>query len=33
MPTLPADAYVWAQGAAVYASGVQFPPVQLNGHV
>jgi malate dehydrogenase (oxaloacetate-decarboxylating)(NADP+) len=30
---LPADAYPWTEGAAVYASGVQFPPVHLDGRV
>ncbi|MEB3334507.1 MAG: NAD-dependent malic enzyme [Cyanobacteriota bacterium] len=29
---LPTDAYGWTKGAAVYASGVQFPPVHLDGH-
>lgn len=29
---LPTDAYPWSEGKAVYASGVQFPPVHLNGH-
>lgn len=28
---LPADAYAWSAGKAVYAGGVQFPPVHLNG--
>jgi malate dehydrogenase (oxaloacetate-decarboxylating)(NADP+) len=28
---LPADAYAWSKGKAVYAGGVQFPPVHLNG--
>jgi malate dehydrogenase (oxaloacetate-decarboxylating)(NADP+) len=28
---LPQDAYVWSKGKAVYAGGVQFPPVHLNG--
>ena len=28
---LPADAYPWTKGAVVYASGVQFPPVHLDG--
>lgn len=28
---LPTDAYGWTKGAAVYASGVQFPPVHLDG--
>lgn len=26
------DAYAWTKGMAVYASGVQFPPVHLEGH-
>ena len=26
---LPGDAYAWSQGTAVYAGGVQFPPVHL----
>jgi malate dehydrogenase (oxaloacetate-decarboxylating)(NADP+) len=29
---LPTDAYNWTKGAVVYASGVQFPPVHLDGH-
>lgn len=29
---LPADTYAWSAGKAVYAGGVQFPPVHLNGH-
>src|SRR6201984_959214 len=29
---LPADAYAWSKGKAVYAGGVQFPPVHLDGH-
>jgi malate dehydrogenase (oxaloacetate-decarboxylating)(NADP+) len=29
---LPTDAYGWTKGTAVYASGVQFPPVHLDGH-
>src|SRR5882762_826836 len=28
---LPQDAYAWSKGKAVYAGGVQFPPVHLNG--
>jgi len=28
---LPADAYAWTKGKVVYAGGVQFPPVHLNG--
>jgi len=28
---LPTDAYTWTKGTAVYASGVQFPPVHLAG--
>jgi malate dehydrogenase (oxaloacetate-decarboxylating)(NADP+) len=28
---LPQDAYVWSKGKAVYAGGVQFPPVHLSG--
>jgi malate dehydrogenase (oxaloacetate-decarboxylating)(NADP+) len=27
----PEQAYTWSKGKAVYAAGVQFPPVQLNG--
>lgn len=30
---LPADAYAWPQAAAVYATGVQYPPVPSNGHI
>jgi malate dehydrogenase (oxaloacetate-decarboxylating)(NADP+) len=29
---LPADAYAWSRGKTVYAGGVQFPPVHLNGN-
>jgi malate dehydrogenase (oxaloacetate-decarboxylating)(NADP+) len=29
---LPTDAYSWTKGAVVYASGVQFPPVHLDGN-
>src|SRR5580704_2174619 len=29
---LPQDAYAWSKGMAVYAGGVQFPPVHLDGH-
>ena len=28
---LPADAYAWSKGKVVYAGGVQFPPVHLDG--
>ena len=28
---LPEEAYAWSQGKAVYAGGVQFPPVHLDG--
>jgi malate dehydrogenase (oxaloacetate-decarboxylating)(NADP+) len=28
---LPEDAYAWSRGKAVYAGGVQFPPVHLDG--
>jgi malate dehydrogenase (oxaloacetate-decarboxylating)(NADP+) len=28
---LPEQAYAWSRGTAVYAGGVQFPPVHLNG--
>jgi malate dehydrogenase (oxaloacetate-decarboxylating)(NADP+) len=28
---LPAEAYAWSEGKAVYAGGVQFPPVHLAG--
>jgi malate dehydrogenase (oxaloacetate-decarboxylating)(NADP+) len=27
----PEQAYTWSKGKAIYASGVQFPPVRLNG--
>jgi len=27
----PEQAYTWSKGRAIYAAGVQFPPVQLNG--
>jgi malate dehydrogenase (oxaloacetate-decarboxylating)(NADP+) len=27
----PEQAYTWSNGKALYAAGVQFPPVQLNG--
>ena len=27
----PEQAYTWSKGKAIYAAGVQFPPVQLNG--
>jgi malate dehydrogenase (oxaloacetate-decarboxylating)(NADP+) len=27
----PEQAYTWSKGNAIYAAGVQFPPVQLNG--
>ena len=29
---LPEDTYCWSEGKAVYAGGVQFPPVHLDGH-
>src|SRR5262249_11748341 len=28
----PEQAYTWSNGKAIYAAGVQFPPVHLNGH-
>jgi Malic enzyme, NAD binding domain len=28
---LPQDAYAWSNGKAIYAGGVQFPPVHHNG--
>lgn len=28
---LPTDAYTWSKGTAVYAGGVQFPPVHIGG--
>lgn len=28
---LPQDAYAWSKGKAIYAGGVQFPPVHLGG--
>ena len=28
---LPQDAYAWSKGKAIYAGGVQFPPVYLDG--
>ncbi|MBV8398382.1 MAG: oxaloacetate-decarboxylating malate dehydrogenase, partial [Acetobacteraceae bacterium] len=28
----PAQAYSWSKGTAIYAAGVQFPPVHLDGH-
>jgi malate dehydrogenase (oxaloacetate-decarboxylating)(NADP+) len=28
---LPEDVYAWSRGKAVYAGGVQFPPVHLDG--
>jgi malate dehydrogenase (oxaloacetate-decarboxylating)(NADP+) len=28
---LPEQAYAWSRGKAIYAGGVQFPPVHLNG--
>jgi malate dehydrogenase (oxaloacetate-decarboxylating)(NADP+) len=28
---LPQDAYAWSNGQAIYAGGVQFPPVHCNG--
>src|SRR5260370_37017447 len=27
----PEQAYIWSKGKAIYAAGVQFPPVHLNG--
>jgi malate dehydrogenase (oxaloacetate-decarboxylating)(NADP+) len=27
----PEQAYIWSKGEAIYAAGVQFPPVHLNG--
>ena len=27
----PEEAYRWSRGKAIYAAGVQFPPVHLNG--
>jgi malate dehydrogenase (oxaloacetate-decarboxylating)(NADP+) len=27
----PEQAYTWSKGEAIYAAGVQFPPVRLNG--
>jgi malate dehydrogenase (oxaloacetate-decarboxylating)(NADP+) len=27
----PEQAYTWSKGKAIYAAGVQFPPVQVNG--
>ena len=30
---LPEQAYAWSRGKAVYAGGVQFPPVHLNGQM
>jgi malate dehydrogenase (oxaloacetate-decarboxylating)(NADP+) len=27
----PEQAYTWSKGKAIYAAGVQFPPVHLNG--
>jgi malate dehydrogenase (oxaloacetate-decarboxylating)(NADP+) len=30
---LPQDAYAWSKGKAVYAGGVQFPPVHLDGKI
>ncbi len=29
----PEEAYRWSRGKAIYAAGVQFPPVHLNGEV
>jgi malate dehydrogenase (oxaloacetate-decarboxylating)(NADP+) len=29
---LPEQAYAWSRGKAIYAGGVQFPPVHLDGH-
>jgi len=28
---LPQDAYAWSEGKAIYAGGVQFPPVRIGG--
>ena len=28
----PEQAYTWSKGRAIYAAGVQFPPVHLDGH-
>jgi malate dehydrogenase (oxaloacetate-decarboxylating)(NADP+) len=28
---VPEDAYAWSKGKAIYAGGVQFPPVHLEG--
>jgi malate dehydrogenase (oxaloacetate-decarboxylating)(NADP+) len=28
---LPEQAYAWSRGTAIYAGGVQFPPVHLDG--
>jgi malate dehydrogenase (oxaloacetate-decarboxylating)(NADP+) len=28
----PEQAYTWSKGTAIYAAGVQFPPVRFNGH-
>jgi malate dehydrogenase (oxaloacetate-decarboxylating)(NADP+) len=28
----PEQAYKWSEGRAIYAAGVQFPPVSFNGH-
>ncbi|HYY29573.1 MAG TPA: malic enzyme-like NAD(P)-binding protein, partial [Chthoniobacterales bacterium] len=28
---LPQDAYAWSKGKAIYAGGVQFPPVHIGG--
>jgi malate dehydrogenase (oxaloacetate-decarboxylating)(NADP+) len=28
----PEQAYTWSKGKAIYAAGVQFPPVHYNGH-
>src|SRR5580693_9183606 len=30
---LPQDAYAWSNGQAIYAGGVQFPPVHYNGQM
>jgi malate dehydrogenase (oxaloacetate-decarboxylating)(NADP+) len=29
----PEQAYTWSKGKSIYAAGVQFPPVHLNGQV